>query len=108
MKGGRKRVKRERPAESDDFMGIRVDNELTLAADRVEQESRLLAWRSRIARHRDGHENGEEVIVHEVNRAYPGIAGETPDMPVGEAGGGADIPILKRDECGIVAHDGER
>src|SRR5437899_1153766 len=89
-------------------MAVRVDDELCLTADGVQQKTRFFAGRGRIARQGDGHEGAEKIVVIEMIGRGSRIAGETPDVPIGEARRGADVLIMKGDESGIVAHDSER
>ena len=88
-------------------MSIRVHDELSLAPDRVEQKTRFFARGRRVARQRYRHMSAEEFIVVEVIRTHARIVGEAPDMPIGEASGGADVLIIKYDPSGIVAYHRE-
>src|ERR1035437_2978655 len=89
-------------------MAIRVDNELSIAAECVEQKTGFPARGNRVADQRHRHGNLEEVIILELVVAGSSIVGEAPQIPVGETARRTDPLIIKRDLTGIVADDQER
>jgi len=109
---GGERPKRN-PPELHDFMTIRIDDELQIAAakraaDIVEEETGFLARGIRGVRQREAEGRREIVIVLECVGGRSPIVGEIPDIAVGEAGRLAHARLTERDEPWIFVEDRRR